>query len=140
MEITYTTNDDITVDQFIDILRRSTLGDRRPIDDRECVAGMLAHADLTICARVGQKLVGVARSVTDFHYCCYLSDLAVDAVYQKHGIGLELQRRTQERLGPQCKLILLAAPAASSYYPHVGYSRHDSCWILGRDQRLAPSR
>ena len=77
----------------------------------------------------GDLLVGVARSVTDFAYCCYLSDLAVCADYQRQGIGLELQRRTLAMLGPRCKLILLAAPAAAGYYPHIGFERHESCWV-----------
>ena len=77
-----------------------------------------------------ELLVGVARSVTDFHYCCYLSDLAVDQAVQDKGIGRELIRHTREQLGPRCKLILLSAPAAVGYYPHIGFTQHNSAWIL----------
>ena len=136
MEITYSTDTALNADQFVDLLKRSTLGERRPIDDPECIAGMLENGDLLICAWEGEKLVGIARSVTDFHYCCYLSDLAVDAEYQKKGIGRRLQELTRERLGPKCKLILLSAPAAVAYYPRLGYERHESCWILTRDAKL----
>ena len=121
--------------EFIDLLHRSTLAERRPVDDAETIAGMLANADLTVTAWDGELLVGVARSVTDFTYCCYLSDLAVDVAYQRQGIGVELIAQTQEQLGPRCNLILLAAPAAADYYGHIGFNHHPRCWILPRDTR-----
>ncbi len=120
---------------FIDLLHRSTLADRRPVDDAEAIAGMVANADLTVTAWDGDLLVGVARSVTDFTYCCYLSDLAVDVAYQRQGIGVELIARTQAQLGSRCNLILLAAPAAADYYGHIGFVHHPRCWILPRDKR-----
>lgn len=126
----------LTPAEFVDVLRRSTLAERRPVDDPETIAGMLAHADLTVTAWDGERLVGVARSVTDFTYCCYLSDLAVDEAYQRQGIGVELIARTQALLGPRCKIILLAAPAAIDYYPRIGFSRHPSAWVLDRDQKI----
>lgn len=121
--------------EFIDLLHRSTLAERRPVDDAETIAGMLANADLTVTAWDGELLVGVARSVTDFTYCCYLSDLAVDVAYQRQGIGVELIAHTQAQLGPRCNLILLAAPAAADYYGHIGFNHHPRCWILPRDKR-----
>ena len=133
--ITYTTTRPITPAEFIDLLVRSTLGERRPIDNPDTIAGMLANADITATAWEGDLLVGVARSVTDFTYCCYLSDLAVDAAYQRQGIGVELMARTQAELGPQCKIILLAAPAAADYYGRVGFEHHPRCWVLDRDKR-----
>ncbi len=133
--ITYKTHP-ITPAQFVDLLRRSTLGERRPIDDPETIAGMVANADLTVTAWDGDTLVGVARSVTDFAYCCYLSDLAVDVAYQRQGIGVELMSRTQAELGPRCKIILLAAPAAADYYGHVGFDNNPRCWVLDRNKRL----
>ena len=91
---------------------------------------MLKYADLLCTAWDGRTLVGVARSVTDFEYCCYLSDLAVDERYQKKGIGRELIRLTQSRLGAKAKVILLAAPKAESYYPRIGFDQHRSAWII----------
>ena len=76
--IHYSTTTPLPTTTFIDLLRRSTLAERRPVDEAEIIAGMLANADLTVTAWDGDLLVGVARSVTDFTYCCYLSDLAVD--------------------------------------------------------------
>jgi predicted N-acetyltransferase YhbS len=125
----YTHLRQISCDQFIDVLNRSTLGERRPVNDRERIASMLNHADLLFTAWEGDLLVGVARSVTDFSYCCYLSDLAVDASYQKRGVGLELIRLTQSRLHPKCMIILLAAPNAEGYYPKIGMTQHRSAWI-----------
>lgn len=128
--IEYTTDRAITVDAFRDVLVRSTLGERRPVDDPACLARMVEHGNLVATAWDGDTLVGVARSVTDFGYCCYLSDLAVDRAYQKRGIGTELIDATRRALGPKCTLILLSAPAATGYYPKVGFTRHDSAWIL----------
>jgi ribosomal protein S18 acetylase RimI-like enzyme len=116
--------------EFIDVLRRSTLGERRPIDAPAIIAGMLEHADLIVTARAGGMLVGVSRALTDFSYCTYLSDLAVDHEYQRRGIGRELLRRTHGAAGEHTTLILLAAPKARDYYPHIGLTAHDSCWII----------
>lgn len=133
MGIIYKLNIPLSTDQFIGLLRSSTLGERRPIADRECMEGMIKNSNLMISAWVGGKLVGLARSMTDFHYACYLSDLAVDKSYQKKGIGKKLQTLTQEQLGPRCKLILVAAPNANTYYEHIGFSNNPRCWILERD-------
>jgi len=118
----------ISCEQFIDVLNRSTLGERRPVTDRERIASMLEHADLLCTAWAGDLLVGVARSVTDFSYCCYVSDLAVDVSYQKRGIGVELLRLTQGLLHPKCSVILLAAPKAEGYYPKIGMVQYPSAW------------
>jgi predicted N-acetyltransferase YhbS len=130
----------LSADEFIDVLVRSTLAERRPVHDREVIAGMLRHADLIVTARAGAVLVGVSRAITDYSYCTYLSDLAVDRAFQGHGIGRELVRRTHEAAGLHTSLILLAAPGAASYYPHIGLTRHDSCWIIPRTARAATPR
>jgi GNAT superfamily N-acetyltransferase len=130
MNIEYSWERKITSEQFIDILVRSTLGERRPVNDHASIADMLTHANLTCTAWDGELLIGVARSLTDFSYCCYLSDLAVDVKYQKQGVGKKLIQITGERLRPQCKIILLAAPKAEGYYPKIGFSKHQSAWIV----------
>jgi GNAT superfamily N-acetyltransferase len=127
--LTYSHDRKLTCEQFIDVLKRSTLGERRPLGDRARIESMLQHANLVCTAWDGDLLVGVARSVTDFSFCCYLSDLAVDVAYQKRGIGADLIRLTQRRLHPQCKVILLAAPKAEGYYPKIGMTQHPSAWI-----------
>jgi predicted N-acetyltransferase YhbS len=136
IDINYDVSPNLSSDAFIDILTRSTLGERRPIDDRECIEGMLKHADIILIATHEEKIVGVARSVTDFNYACYLSDLAVDVNYQKHGIGKQLIEKTRELLGKKCKIILLSAPAVTEYYPKIGFTPHTSAWTLGRDDKL----
>src|SRR5260370_42285998 len=95
---------------------------------------MLAHADIVLCARTGAGLlVGVSRALTDFAYCCYLSDLAVDQAYQHKGIGKELIRLTHETAGENDNtLLLLAAPAAAEYYPKIGMDRFTDCFIIKR--------
>lgn len=136
MAIEYSTERGITPEQFIDVLVRSTLAERRPVHDMETVKAMLEHANLLGTAWDGEKLVGVSRCVTDFAYCCYLSDLAVDEGYQSQGIGRELMRLTQYQLGKNAKIILLAAPASAEYYPKVGYHQHDSAWVIGAREDL----
>jgi GNAT superfamily N-acetyltransferase len=137
MNIEYKINEAITAVQFIALLRASTLSERRPIDDQECMEGMISNSNLTVSAWQNGELVGLARSVTDFHYACYLSDLAVSKDHQKSGIGKQLQALTQEQLGPKCKLILIAAPAANQYYEHIGFTHNPRCWVLERDERPA---
>ena len=129
-EISYEINERISVDEFIRVLNSSGLAERRPVVDLDCIAGMLENTNLIIVARNGDKIVGIARSVTDFHYCCYLSDLAVDKDYQKLGVGKMLIQKTKEMLGKKCKLILLSAPDAVGYYPKIGFKRHEQAWIL----------
>ncbi len=136
MSIEYKVNASVTSDQFIELLRESTLGERRPIDDRDCMDGMVKNSNLMVTAWNNGKLIGIARSMTDFHYACYLSDLAVHREYQKKGIGKRLQIITQEQLGPKCKLILVAAPAANSYYEHIGFKNNPRCWVLDREQTI----
>lgn len=137
MRIEYKINAPVSTDQFINLLRASTLGERRPIDDRECMEGMIKNSNLMVTAWHGEELVGIARSMTDFHYACYLSDLAVHMKYQRNGIGKKLQVKTQQQLGPNCKLILVAAPAANSYYEHIGFTNNQRCWVLERDKSIS---
>lgn len=132
MTIAYAREPSLTAAEFIDLLIRSTLAERRPVDDRATIEGMLRNADLILTAREGATLVGVSRAITDYSFCTYLSDLAVDRDYQRRGIGRELIRLTHEAAGLSTMLILLAAPAARSYYPHIGMVAHDSCWIIPR--------
>ena len=126
----FSTTDVPTVAEFADVLRRSTLSERRPVHDAECLAQMVAGASLWATCRRNGELIGVARSVTDFAWCCYLSDLAVDQKFARQGIGRRLISETRARLGPQCSLILLSAPAAVEYYPRIGFAHHPQAWIM----------
>ena len=141
VDIEYSLEPDLTVDEFVDVLRRSTLAERRPVDDSTTMAGMLAHADVIVTARdAGKLLVGVSRAITDFSYCTYLADLAVDVAFQRRGIGRDLIRRTHVAAGLKTNLILLAAPKAETYYPHIGMLPHNSCWRIERqDARFSIS-
>lgn len=131
MTIAYAVEPDLSVEEFIGVLRRSTLAERRPVDDTPRIAKMLKHADLIVTARDGSgSLVGVARAVTDFSYCCYLSDLAVDKAFQGQGIGLALMKRVREEAGEQATFLLLSAPGAMTYYPQAGLSPFDNCFGL----------
>ena len=127
--VRYRTGNDLDLDAVIELYRASTLGERRPVDDRERMAVMVRNANLVVTAWDGDLLVGMARSFTDFSYATYLSDLAVRLSHQRAGIGKELMRQTQQA-APQATLILLSAPGAVDYYPHAGFTQHPSAWFL----------
>jgi len=134
--ITYRIGNDIDLDAVIELYRTSTLGERRPVNDRERMQLMLRNANLIVTAWDGHLLVGIARSVSDFSYATYLSDLAVRASHQRKGVGRELIRRTQTE-GGKATVILLSAPKAVDYYPRIGMKSHPSAWTLGAGEPLS---
>lgn len=140
MTIAFKVNAPITPDQFIDVLNRSTLAERRPIHDRACIEGMVKNSNLLVTAWDEDTLIGVARSVTDFHYACYLSDLAVDVAYQRSGIGKGLIQHTQQALGLRCTIRLISAPGAVDYYSKIGFARNANCWELKRAKSASDPR
>lgn len=128
--ITYRDEAQISAAQAIDLYIRSSLGERRPIDNLQTFESMLKHANLTITAWDGDQLIGISRSLTDFSYVAYLSDLAVDQKYQRQGIGKKLVDETKIRLGPDCMIVLLSAPKANDYYQHIGFEHNPRAWTL----------
>ncbi|WAH35957.1 GNAT family N-acetyltransferase [Alicyclobacillus dauci] len=128
--IEYRFNAPVTGQEVADVFKRS--GINRPTDDVERIQKMIDHGNLIITAWDEGKLVGIARSLTDFCYCCYLSDLAVDKEYQHSGVGKELIHQTQMRLTDQVSLLLLSAPTAMTYYPKVGFDKAENAWIIRR--------
>ena len=133
--IAYRIGNDLDIDAVIELYHASTLGERRPVDDRERMNLMLRNANLVVTAWDADLLVGIARSFSDFSYATYLSDLAVRTSHQKHGIGRELIRRTRE-LGGRATVILLSAPKAVDYYPRIGFTQHPSAWWLKEREPL----
>ncbi|MEZ6043261.1 MAG: GNAT family N-acetyltransferase [Planctomycetaceae bacterium] len=129
-DITIQIEPQLSVTDFVDVLRRSTLAERRPVDDLARMEMMLRNATTIVTARRNGLLVGVSRAISDRAYCTYLSDLAVDRSWQKRGIGRLLIQKTHQAVGLNTTLILLAAPAAETYYPHIGMEQHQSCWLL----------
>jgi N-acetylglutamate synthase-like GNAT family acetyltransferase len=109
-------------------------GLRRPTHDLARIERMFANANLVFSAWDQGKLVGVCRALTDFSYCCYLSDLAVAKTYQKHGIGRELIARVQAAIGEEVALILLSAPEAMGYYPKVGFEKVENGFVIKRSR------
>lgn len=138
MQIDYKLGADISVEEAINLYKRSTLGERRPVDRPDIFEGMLKHANLVVSAWDGSRLVGISRSLTDFTYVAYLADLAVDAAYQRRGIGKRLMEETRQRLGRECMIVLLAAPKANDYYPKLGFAHNPRAWVLNPDQ--APNK
>jgi len=140
MDVVYSLEPELGVEEFLDVLTRSTLADRRPVAEPGTIRGMIDNADVIVTARHEGRLVGVSRAITDFSYCTYLSDLAVDRDHQRQGIGRELIRQTHEAAGLCTTLILLSAPLARTYYPYIGMTQHDSCWIIPRTEPRAAER
>lgn len=132
--VQYALEPDLSAEAFIGVLETSGLAARRPVADRRRIEAMLRHADIVVTARAEGRLVGVSRAIADFGFCCYLSDLAVDRAYQRRGIGKRLIERTWDAAGRDTTLILLAAPTAADYYPRIGMTRHDACFIHPRER------
>ena len=128
--ITYRTGNDLDLDDFIGVYRESTLGERRPVNDRAIMSSMLQQADLIVTAWDGIKLIGISRTLTDFANVAYLADLAVHTEYQRSGIGRTLVQKTQDELAPTCSIVLLASPKANAYYPKIGFSHCERAWTL----------
>ena len=133
--ITYRLGNDLDLDAAIELYVASTLGERRPVDDRERMRRMLAEANLVVTAWDGELLVGISRALSDFSFVTYLSDLAVRVSHQRQGIGRELIEQTRQA-APQAYLLLLAAPKAVDYYPHIGFTRHESAWLIRPGEKL----
>lgn len=134
--IEYRRNAAINLDQFIGLYEASTLAERRPAGDRDVMRQMMENASLTITAWDGNALVGISRTLSDFAYVAYLSDLAVTRSHQHQGIGKRLIEETQAALGPRCMLVLLSAPAANAFYPKIGFSPNPRAWVLGAGERV----
>ena len=132
--IEYALEPELSAEAFIGVLEASGLAERRPLAERARVETMLRRADIIVTARADGRLVGVSRAIADFAFCCYLSDLAVDRAFQRRGIGKTLIERTWDAAGRQTTLILLSAPAAAAYYPHIGMTRHDACFTFPRER------
>lgn len=133
--INYQIENNLSHDEFKMLLIKSTLGNRRPIEDKARLTSMVENSNLIITARHKEQLVGVSRSITDFIYCTYLSDLAVDKAFQKKGIGKELIRLTKKET-PEAKLILLSAPNAENYYPKIGMKQFKQCYIIDQIEEI----
>jgi ribosomal protein S18 acetylase RimI-like enzyme len=130
MEIKYEFVQKIAASEVAAVFKKS--GITRPVDDLDRIQRMVDHADIIVTARNNGQLVGIARAITDYSYCCYLSDLAVDAEYQRIGIGKELVRIIQEKLGDEVTLLLVAAPNAVEYYPRIGFEKLDKAFSIRR--------
>ena len=132
--VIYAREQNLGAGEFVDVLRRSGLSERRPVDDPARIGRMLAHANLIVTARDGGRLIGVSRALTDFAHCCYLADLAVDRQYQGAGIGTRLIEETRRAAGPETTCILLSAPGALEFYRAIGMPRADNAFVFPRER------
>ncbi|CAM3175391.1 GNAT family N-acetyltransferase [Paenibacillus lupini] len=132
MSIEYRIEAPVTAVQVAEVFRSS--GIKRPVDDLARIQKMIDNADLIVSAWDGEQLVGIARAVTDFSYCCYLSDLAVSQTHQRLGIGKELVNRVREHIGEEVALLLLSAPSAMDYYPQIGFAKAENAFLIKRSK------
>ncbi len=130
MEIIYSYIKELNPLDVANVFRNS--GIRRPFNDLARIQKMIENADIIITAWHDNKLVGIARALTDYSYCCYLSDLAVDKEYQKIGIGKRLIELLRNIIGEEVALILISAPEAINYYPKVGFEKCERAFIINR--------
>ena len=130
MEIKYSFDKRPTVEQIIELYDNSGLP--RPTHDKERIQKMFDNSNLIVTAWNNELLVGVSRSITDWVWSCYLSDLAVRSDYKKEGIGRKLIDLTKEKVGEQSMVLLLSVPAAMEYYPKVGFKKQESSFIIDR--------
>jgi hypothetical protein len=128
--VVYKVNPEIPTAQVVEVYESS--GIRRPTNDPDRIQKMYANSNLVVSAWHGEKLVGVGRALTDFSYCCYVSDLAVRKEYQNNGVGREILALLRQKAGPQCVFILRAAPSAKDYYPKIGMIALNDCFHYPR--------
>jgi ribosomal protein S18 acetylase RimI-like enzyme len=133
MNTVYAREDHLSANEYTDVVTKSGLN--RPVEDRDRVEQMLAHANLIVTARQDGRLVGFARSLTDFCFSCYLSDLAVDQACQGQGIGKRLIEETRKEAGgPLTTTLLLSAPTAMSFYQGIKMPHADNCFLYRRER------
>ncbi|WP_053217445.1 GNAT family N-acetyltransferase [Virgibacillus senegalensis] len=130
MEVVVAIEERISREELAGVFASS--GINRPYQDLERMDKMIEQADLLVTARNNGKLIGIARALTDFCYCCYLSDLAVDKDYQHQGIGRQLIALIQKAIGEETALILLSAPPAMEYYPKAGFQKASNAFLIPR--------
>jgi len=123
-------NAEISVDEYVELIKSTSIGERRPLNDLQRMEGMLKNSNLIVTVRHGKSLVGMARAITDFFWVAYISDLAVGPNFQRIGLGKKLILKLRNELSDECKLFLLAAPSAVGYYPHIGFLKEDRGWVL----------
>ena len=130
MKISYLINPDLKPKEVTALFVNS--GIKRPVKNIKRIKRMIENANLTLCAKDRKNLVGILRAVTDFSYCCYVSDLAVDKKYQHLGIGKKLLKTAQKSLGNEVMILLLSAPEADSFYSHIGMENIQNAWKIAR--------
>ncbi|MCL4336561.1 MAG: GNAT family N-acetyltransferase [Candidatus Thermoplasmatota archaeon] len=130
LNVVYEKKGTVNANELSELFKKS--GINRPYEDLDRMQRMIENSDMLVTARIDGQLVGIARSLTDYSYCCYLSDLAVDKKYQKMGIGKEMVHRTREQLSEEVSLILLSAETALNYYPKIGFDRVDNAFVIKR--------
>ena len=128
MNIQFKVNAKVSAAAVIEVYKNS--GIDRPIDDSARIQAIFDQSNLIITAWDGNQLIGIARSLTDYNYCCYLADLAVKKEYQKSGIGKTLIELTENAIGENTMLIALSNGSVAEYYPKDGFEKLEHGFII----------
>lgn len=131
-KISYQINESIKAEELSNVFKAS--GIKRPFNDLNRLQRMIENSNVLITAWDNELLIGVARALTDYSYCCYLSDLAVDKDYQQQGIGKELVKLLQEHIGAEVSVLLLSSPIAMEYYPKIGFEKIENGFKIPREK------
>lgn len=134
VNLIYAVETAVSVEEFRLLLVASGLGTRRPVDEPGRLEAMLRNASIVVTARIDGVLVGVARSMTDFAFCCYLSDLAVSKNAQGKGIGAQLIEETRRHVGPTVSVILNSVPESVGFYESINMSPLPNCFWHRRER------
>ncbi|WP_026954624.1 GNAT family N-acetyltransferase [Algoriphagus vanfongensis] len=133
--ISYQIEKEISLEEYISILESSTLSKRRPMENHSQLRRMISGSNLIITARSEGKLVGLLRALSDFSFRCFIADLAVDASYQKQGIGKTLLQEARNS-AEDARLFLFAAETAIPFYHKLGFYPHNHCFQLKPEDKL----
>ena len=91
--------------------------------DPEALATAVANSTYIVEARDGEKLIGIARGLSDDVSIFYLQDILVEPAWQRQGVGRALIASCLERFGHVRQMVLLTddLPAQHRFYRTMGF-------------------
>ncbi|MBQ1385903.1 MAG: GNAT family N-acetyltransferase [Erysipelotrichales bacterium] len=114
-------------EEYIDFLKRTDLGSQYPKERfEERIERLLKNASVSLTVRNEKgQLIGVLLGLTDFAYWLYITDLGVDRMYERKGIGRKLIKTALERAGGEkdIAVYLIANEKAVPFYEKCGMKK-----------------
>ena len=131
MSYTIKVNAPLTVQQVHDPYQQTHFD--KPIAGAARLQVMIDETQLVLSVWDDEHLIGFARCLTDFEYCCYLSDILILPAYEGHQIGRQLIATLQAYIGPRVTLSLRAADSAVGFYERINLPHADNMFRIGRE-------